>query len=101
MTEDEGQQSSFRDDSSDDEADWEEVTVPQTSTAHPADVSHDIEPYNPYGAAAEPSQTAVTGNIEITIQARTKADESARCVLCPLSRAVFMALTTSGPGRKV
>ncbi len=66
---------------SDEDFDWEEVAVPAIGQAAPD------PPQEPRGNEEGPS-TAVRANIEITLRARPKPDESAKCVfpvrLCTL-----------------
>lgn len=62
---------------SEDDFDWEEVTVPVDSNAEVSTVGLD-----PQGLQEGPS-VAPRGNIEITLQARPKPDDAAKYVYAP------------------
>jgi hypothetical protein len=80
MTEDDAQSASlsFQDGESDDEADWEEVTVPLSVPV--TNASSSLADYDPYAHLAEPSQPVPQGNIEITILKRQN-DAATECVV--------------------
>lgn len=92
MIEDDQQHSSFWDNSSDDEADWEEVAVPTAPDMQP---EPDDVPYDPYGPSVGTLQPSDAENIEITIQTRPKAEEGMKCVDL-LSGTLQSQLTHSG-----
>ena len=87
---------SFHDEDSEDEADWEEVDVPFTG----AQPQQDIAEYDPYGSVADALKP--TENIEITIHARPKADDSTKCVAATrdATRSSWTLTRPSPSGRK-
>ena len=64
---------------SEDDFDWEEVAVPTEGQATP-DPSSSAAPEPVYVDVEEGPSNAVRPNIEITLHAKPKADDSAKCV---------------------
>jgi hypothetical protein len=86
--ESDNQESSFIEDLSEDEADWEEVAVPHSETDSNKALA--VSLYDPYADAAppEPSSSKPRANIEITLG--VKKGEDATKYVWPLSMLTTM-----------